>query len=193
MKPYSRLSLLSFPILIIFCVFAACSKNNPGEAQINDVKVSGGWSGTADQFDQKFVQHGGRLNTMTGYTGTLTILDDEARKVSQETFKQGLREGASLRWYNNGNKQMESNYVDGKRSGPTYEWYLDAKKRSEKEYSAGTAHGKEVAWYDDGAKHYERNFAGGKPVGIWTDWDRAGNIVRQVEYKDGRALRQIVP
>ena len=88
---------------------------------------------------------------------------------------------------------MESNYVDGKRSGPTYEWYLDAKKRSEKEYSAGTAHGKEVAWYDDGAKHYERNFAGGKPVGIWTDWDRAGNIVRQVEYKDGRALRQIVP
>ena len=86
MKPYSRLSLLSFPILIIFCLFAACSKDNPGEAQINDVKVSGGWSGTADQFDQKFVQHGGRLNTMTGYTGTLTILDDEARKVSQETF-----------------------------------------------------------------------------------------------------------
>ena len=172
---------------------AGCGKGDPGKTPVRDAAPEEGWTGTAEQFDAAFVQHGGRLNTLDGYTGALTILDEEARQVSQETFEEGLRVGPSIRWYDNGNKQIESTYVGGKRSGPTFEWFLDGKKKVEKEYSSGIAHGKEVAWYDDGTKHYERHYIGGSPDGIWTDWDRAGNIVRQVEYSAGRAVRQLAP
>ena len=179
---------------VLLCLLAGCSsKKNPGKATVAPEADSTDWSGTGDQFNGKFILRDGRLSTMSNYTGTITILDAEARKVSVESYKEGLRQGGSIRWWENGNKKLEMTYVDGKSSGPTFEWFLDGKKKVEKEYSSGIPHGKEVAWYDDGAKHYERHYSGGKPHGIWTDWDRGGHIVRQIEYENGKAVKQLVP
>jgi antitoxin component YwqK of YwqJK toxin-antitoxin module len=179
--------------LILF-ILAGCGSGELKDANLdNDVKESSDWSGSSGQFAQKFVMRDGKLHTMTGYSGTITVLDDEARNVSRETYKDGVRTGVSTRWWENGEKKMEATYVEGKPSGPTFEWFLSGSKKLEKEYSNGIPHGKEVAWYDDGEMHYERHYSGGKPHGIWTDWARGGTIARQIQYENGKAIKQIAP
>ena len=45
--------------------------------------------------------------------------------------------GPFKKWYNNGNKRVESNYVNGKRHGPFVGWYTNGNKREESNYVNG--------------------------------------------------------
>ncbi|MBT6958241.1 MAG: toxin-antitoxin system YwqK family antitoxin [Opitutae bacterium] len=183
--------LVTIPTLFIL---AACSSGELKDTNLDkDVVDSFDWSGSSGQFAEKFVMRNGKLHTLSDYSGTIIILDDEARNVSRENYRDGVRTGVSTRWWENGQKKMEATYVDGKPSGPTFEWFLSGKKKLEKEYSNGIPHGKEVAWYDDGEMHYERHYSGGKPHGVWTDWARGGTIARQIQYENGKAIKQIAP
>ena len=53
---------------------------------------------------------------------------DNGAKMSEEHYKDGVRNGSFIRWYENGNKESECSYKDGMLDGPSNHWYANGKK-----------------------------------------------------------------
>jgi antitoxin component YwqK of YwqJK toxin-antitoxin module len=99
--------------------------------------------------------------------------------------------GLATSWYENGNKELETNYKDGKEAGLYTEWYADGRKKSEGNYKDGKLDGLWTAWYADGQKKSEGNSKDGKMYGLWTEWYENGQRKREANYKDGKLMSAV--
>ena len=62
---------------------------------------------------------------------TFIYYHDNGNKISEEHFKDGVRNGASSHWYDDGIKEYEDHYKDGMQVGISTRWYEKGKKRYE--------------------------------------------------------------
>ena len=63
--------------------------------------------------------------------GIVTKYDEFGNKESASTFKNGVKEGLSFRWYKNGQKAYEGNFKDGNEEGIQVAWHENGKKMAE--------------------------------------------------------------
>jgi len=50
--------------------------------------------------------------------------------------------------------------------------------------------GKYVTYYENGQKKQEGNYKEGKKDGLWTSWDKNGNIIKTATYSNGELVEQ---
>ena len=63
-------------------------------------------------------------------------------------------------------------------------YYENGQKNEETNYKDGKIEGLLISWYRNGQKEYEGNFIDGKEEGLWTWWDKEGNVTKTETYKD---------
>lgn len=112
-------------------------------------------------------------------------LFDNGSVKSEKTFeKSGGKENLvkEVVYHTNGQKYMEGNYKDNLREGHWISWYENGTIWSEGEFKAGESHGLRKVFHPNGALYYEGNFDMGKRVGIWTFYDGDGNKTKEIDY-----------
>ncbi len=80
---------------------------------------------------------------------------------SETTYKNGMVQGKSRIWYDNGTPQWEGNKVGDNIDGTATAWYKDGQKSMELEFSNGVPVGKHVRWYADGKMDSEKTYENG--------------------------------
>ena len=52
-----------------------------------------------------------------------------------------------------------------------------------------SVNGRVVVRYENGQKHFEGTYKDGLEDGVFTEWDKQGNIIRKKIYKNGEGVR----
>jgi antitoxin component YwqK of YwqJK toxin-antitoxin module len=101
------------------------------------------------------------------------------------TYKNGIKDGSDILYYENGKKQQEIIYRDGKILKSIL-WYENGNLKQEMEYGGdiNIKNGSEIHYYDDGQKQSESHTVNGKRSGTSFTWDRQGNITSQITYDE---------
>ena len=115
-------------------------------------------------------------DTNKPYSGQVFSLNDDGKKKSEGTLKNGKRDGLSTEWYDNGQKSYEGNFKDGEYDGLIILWYENGQKRLEEIYKDGKQDGLSTAWYQNGQKRYEIIFKDGKISEIKGEWNEDGLV-----------------
>ena len=80
-----------------------------------------------------------------------------------------------MSWYENGQKEIETNFKDGKTDLWTV-WYENGQKKLEGNFKDGKANGLQVRWHENGQKKLEANFKDGEKISEkW--WNSKGEPV----------------
>jgi len=124
-----------------------------------------------------------RHGIVSGFTGNLIRWYDDGKKMAEETFVDGHREGVWPEWSPDGIKCIEENYLHGEKNGTWSCWYESEKIAWTKVYEDNGERYKFTAWYEDsGEKESEGIFIvnkgnqyDDKEDGPWTYWDIDGN------------------
>ena len=88
------------------------------------------------------------------FTGRILTIDKGASGSyvsSDESWKDGKKNGLSARWFSNGIKMYERNYSEGRWHGTVTRWWPNGQKMYIRAYTNGTRHGKEATWRSDGS------------------------------------------
>ena len=93
--------------------------------------------------------------------------------------------GRAESFYENGQKELESNYKDGKPDGPWTWWYESGQKEREGNYKDGKKDGLLTWWYENGQKKVEANHKDGEPDGPTILYNEDGTERGRSTYKDG--------
>jgi antitoxin component YwqK of YwqJK toxin-antitoxin module len=85
-------------------------------------------------------------------------------------------------YYPNKQKQMEGEFKDSLRDGYWVYYYDNGNKWSEGSYIKGLDQGKRTTYYQNGAKRYQGDYKEGKRVGIWVFYDSTGKQLKEIDY-----------
>jgi len=97
-----------------------------------------------------------------------------------------------IRYYQNGQKEMEGEYADGKKTGLWTAWFESGLKQSEGHYENGLRNGKSVVWRRNGFKFYEGSYSKGKLHGTWIFYDTTGGRDKEVYFEHGEKIREVL-
>ncbi|MCD6346736.1 MAG: hypothetical protein J7L96_04875 [Bacteroidales bacterium] len=118
--------------------------------------------------------------------------DGEVKKVY--SFKQNgeLREKVlEERFYENGNREMRGEFKNGVRNGDWIYWFEDGRKWTKSKYDNDLRVGHSIVWRENGFKNYEGMYSKGKPHGSWIFYDVDGSRVKEVLFEYGTKLKEI--
>ena len=83
--------------------------------------------------------------------------------------------GKAVSWYENGQKEIETNFKDGKTDLWTV-WYENGQKKLEANFKDGKLDGLSVSWHKNGQKEGKKTYKDGKMVSKKL-WNRKGELV----------------
>ncbi|NJM14981.1 MAG: hypothetical protein HC896_06010 [Bacteroidales bacterium] len=128
--------------------------------------------------DHFFINH-----EIKPYEGICVTLFNKTETVKAKMFfKEGVMEGLTTTFYNNGSKQQEGNYKRGKFHGEWKKWYACGNLAYDITYANGMLNGKYVLYHRNGAKKEEGKYMLNKRAGLWKTYNELGELTAQVEY-----------
>jgi len=148
-------------------LFSSCKKtdrsvfSNAGSQSDNpsswNAQLSGGaFQVSSEEYRENFESKFGLLHLKsetTPFTGRiLTVSTGEKGEYvsSDESWKDGRKNGKCSKWFSNGVKMYERNYKSGKWHGTVTRWWPNGQKMYVRAYSYGARHGTEATWRSDG-------------------------------------------
>lgn len=103
--------------------------------------------------------------------------DTMNRYRTESTYKDGLLEGPSWRWYSNGQLELEINYKDGNREGVVRWWFENGQLRRQTTYNKdGREEGFVQQWHANGQLKAEGYLRHGYPEGLVRTWHENGQL-----------------
>ncbi len=168
MKHYCK-SALSILVLLLFASCENRYRKNVAsypvnsdistEAPVGKQKVDiakDAYQVSADEYDEFFATRYGLLYQKfsdTPFTGQIVTVENSPKGkfvIADESWRNGKKDGPSIRWFSNGVKMYERNYSDGKWNGTVTRWWPNGQKMYVRAYSDGVKHGEEATWRSDG-------------------------------------------
>ena len=113
--------------------------------------------------------------------------DSTARVIAQGAYVDGQKDGSWI--YEIGDMKITGKYADGKEDGTWKEYYKDGKVSFEGNYIKGEENGTHKFYYPGGQLQEERNYRLGLKDGDWRYFDREGNEVVTISYKDDKEVK----
>lgn len=113
--------------------------------------------------------------------------------INEINYKNDKRDGI-CKWYfvtvsGETSVSEEIQYLDGKRDGDYKKYYPTGEVMMEGTYEMGKKEGRWARYFDDSSPRWEGNFVKGKRDGEWKFYDRKGNVLSSITYKDGVDLK----
>ena len=120
------------------------------------------------------------------HNGVMTLWYDNGQKQLESNWKGGKQVGLSTAWHENGQKSFEANYKDNKKDGLSTAWYESGQKERKGNYKDGKLMSA-VAWKPNGVKCPVTNLKDGN--GVWVFYKENGTESSRHTYKDGEIVR----
>jgi MORN repeat variant len=117
------------------------------------------------------------------YSGHAYSVYPDGDSAFSGAYFNGLEEGASKRWYANGQLLEERNYFEGRKFGLHRGWWENGQPKFEYHFEDGEHHGELKEWYASGqlyrSFHYKRGYEEGSQKIWWNNGTiRANYVVR---------------
>lgn len=90
-----------------------------------------------------------------------------------------------VKYYQNGNVEVEGDLDNGKRSGKWTYYYDTGIKWSEGTFKNDLSDGNFTVWYKDGKINYKSEYIEGQPNGKWIFYDEKEKPVKEVVFENG--------
>ena len=111
----------------------------------------------------------------TPYTGKMFGYLNE-KKIMERSFKDGMVDGITTTWHENGQKESEVNYKEDMKDGLMVRWYENGQKESETEYDLHIVNGPSTEWHENGQKRKELVYYLGFTES-WKEWNNKGELI----------------
>ena len=111
----------------------------------------------------------------TPYTGKMFGYLNE-KKIMERSFKDGMVDGITTTWHENGQKESEVNYKEDMKDGLMVRWYENGQKESETEYDLHIVNGPSTEWHENGQKRKELVYYQGFTES-WKEWNNQGELI----------------
>lgn len=107
----------------------------------------------------------------------------------------GLLDGLNETYWENGQKQSESNYKDNEKDGLHKAWYRNGQLEVEENYKNGFRHGIKKRYNSDGTISDELNYKNGKKYGVQKSYYNDGSYTETYINEDGtiKYSKEILP
>jgi len=102
-----------------------------------------------------------------------------------ENFKNGLIDGESKWYYENGQKKSEGFYKEGKQEGITKSWHPNGQIKYEVNVINDLYEGPLKVYFENGKVEYDKNYVQGKLEGKSTEYYESGKMKKMEFWKDG--------
>ncbi len=102
----------------------------------------------------------------TPYTGTLVEIFSNGDTSSMITLKDGIRNGITKKWWQNGHLKMNANFENGLYDGRVEEWYENGARFSSFHYKNGKEDGKQKGWEINGDIKFNYEVIGNRKYGL---------------------------
>ncbi|WP_295720893.1 hypothetical protein [Mucilaginibacter sp.] len=164
--------MINIPKTILLLLVMFCCKQSYAQVNLKDLK----------RVDEKFYN-----KDKTPYTGAFVAYADNGKIAAKGNLKDGSPEGVEVLYDENGNKLSEITFKNGLRNGPYKDFYANGILKQEVNNVNDKDDGKAMVYYETGEKHIEFNFAKGVQVGDYIEYDKQGKITRKLDFVDGKA------
>ncbi len=118
------------------------------------------------------------------FTGIVYELYGNENRKKQTEYKNGIKHGKEIIFYENGEKKEETEYGNKEKHGKAFKWYENGQIEEEEEFFNEKPHGKHVGWYENGNKRYEVEWNKGKIHGLSIHYDEKGNKKNEFNYEN---------
>jgi antitoxin component YwqK of YwqJK toxin-antitoxin module len=124
----------------------------------------------------------------TPFTGLIIEKYAEGQIKSRSSISNGILEGISEGWHQNGKLQIQEKFRAGISDGIRTKWDTNGVKISEATIVAGKLHGSFKRWHSNGVLADEANMSSGKPDGLARAWHPSGAPKSEVVMKAGEVI-----
>ena len=112
----------------------------------------------------------------------------ENRKIADEHFADGEKQGKSHKYYNTGEVQEETDWVRGKQEGNYRVFFKNGKPFFQCKMADDKRNGLCLTYFQNGRVELEANYKNGLHHGEWKYFDELGKYRYSLFYNDGKIL-----
>ena len=134
--------------------------------------------------EEGFERNGKRDGIWTFY------FDDTGNRCGQDVFVNGVLDGLTVRWHENGQVREEGQFRNGERVGTWIDRYDSGEKRSEGVFEHDSPSGPSTVWFDNGRASAAGSWVGGLKDGEWKVWYESGQLRSLGSYIKGQMQGQ---
>jgi len=109
----------------------------------------------------------------------------DGQLIMKENYKEGRREGESLKFYSNKNVSERIVFVNDERNGVWEQFFSDGTLRLRGHYQNNNREGEFNSWTGNGNPSISGHYYNGVMHGRWTYYDEKGEVEIVVEYNNG--------
>ncbi len=110
------------------------------------------------------------------------------RLVGKENYSEGMKNGRSLTFFENGVPATESNWTNNLLNGVSRIFYPSGSKMNEIMYTNGKRHGLNLIYYESGQIQIKGQYINDLSEGIWKFFDANAKIKYELRYNSGILL-----
>lgn len=108
---------------------------------------------------------------------------------NESDYTNGLRNGTYIGYYPNGQVSESTSYINDLAEGAYKLYYPDGTPKAEGTFVKDKRNGVWKRYYPDGVLDYIEEYdENGKMNGAYRDYDKAGNMINEIEYKNGEVV-----
>lgn len=124
--------------------------------------------------------------------GLWQYFGDNNKLLMEENYNHGLLDGKSVvYWQSQENQPMEiKNWKDSLREGEWLWFYEDGKIRQKAAYKADKLDGEFLVFFADGSKHIDGKYADNVRDGLWQYFNEDGSLRIKIEYNKGKIMNE---
>ncbi len=120
------------------------------------------------------------------------IFAEGDRKVSELNFKNGMLNGQSANYWENGKMKDENTFVNGKKNGVFKKYDSKGRLLIAGEMKDGMKNGLWTTWYDETQKEEERSYKNDLLEGEYSYWFIDGSLKKIEFYEGGKKIKETI-
>ena len=127
------------------------------------------------------------------YSGIAYLKGKKSGNIIVEySVKDGVLDGYFREWYTRPGQLMEETFFsNGKRNGASKKWYKNGNMKQLMNYKNGLGDGVQREWYENGNMKNELNIKENKLHGVATFWYENGVVAIKTNWRDGDATHKL--
>lgn len=123
-----------------------------------------------------------KVNSEMPFSGVAFSEYSNTQKEEENTFRNGVRHGKSLKWFNNGQIKFTGTYDSGYLEGKVMTYYENGQLEFEGNYKTGVKQGTCKEWYENGQIKFEGNYNVNFLTGFCKKWYENGSLESEGTY-----------
>ena len=109
----------------------------------------------------------------------------KGQKVSEEYYSGNLRNGLSLKFYQDSTLAEKLTYINGIKQGEWMQYYPSGAVLLKTNYLNGKLNGRFEVWFENGTPEYSGQYKNDSRDGLWTIYNENGSVKYKLEYLAG--------